>query len=95
MNAIQELRMEHDAVKLTLKVLDRICQEIELSGKLDDAQHVDHLLEFFTVFVDKCHHGKEEELLFPALEKIGVNRDKGPIEVLLRDINWGVNACRK
>ena len=26
MNAIQELRMEHDAVKLTLKVLDRICQ---------------------------------------------------------------------
>ena len=77
MNAIQELRMEHDAVKLTLKVLDRICQEIEFSGKLGDTQHVDHLLEFFTVFVDKCHHGKEEELLFPALEQIGVEPRQG------------------
>jgi hemerythrin-like domain-containing protein len=95
MNAIQELRMEHDAVKLTLKVLDRICQEIELSGKLGDAQHVDHLLEFFTVFVDKCHHGKEEELLFPALEQIGVNRDKGPIGVMLREHQLGRECVQK
>jgi hemerythrin-like domain-containing protein len=69
--------MEHEAVRLTLRVLDRICQKIERSEKLGDSQHVDQLLEFFTVFVDKCHHGKEEELLFPALEKVGVNRDKG------------------
>ena len=25
------------------------------------------------VGVDQCHHGKEEELLFPALETIGVS----------------------
>ena len=95
MKAIQELRMEHDAVRLTLKVLDRICQEIELSGKLDKAQHVDHLLEFFTVFVDKCHHGKEEELLFPALEQIGVNRDNGPIGVMLREHQLGRESVQK
>ena len=95
MKAIQELRMEHDAVRLTLKVLDRICQKIELSGKLDDPQDVDHLLEFFTVFVDKCHHGKEEELLFPALEQIGVNRDKGPIGVMLREHQLGRECVQK
>jgi hemerythrin-like domain-containing protein len=95
MNAIQELRMEHDAVRLTLKILDRICQEIERSGKLGDAQHVDHLLEFFTVFVDKCHHGKEEELLFPALEQIGVNREKGPIGVMLREHQLGRECVQK
>ena len=95
MKAIQELRMEHDAVRLTLKVLDRICQEIELSGKLGKAQHVDHLLEFFTVFVDKCHHGKEEELLFPALEQIGVNRDNGPIGVMLREHQLGRESVQK
>jgi hemerythrin-like domain-containing protein len=95
MKAIQELRMEHDAVRLTLKVLDRICQEIELSGKLGNAQHVDHLLEFFTVFVDKCHHGKEEELLFPALEQIGVNRDNGPIGVMLREHQLGRESVQK
>jgi hemerythrin-like domain-containing protein len=95
MKAIQELRMEHDAVRLTLKVLDRICQETELSGKLGNAQHVDHLLEFFTVFVDKCHHGKEEELLFPALEQIGVNRDNGPIGVMLREHQLGRESVQK
>ncbi len=95
MNAIQELRMEHDAVRLTLKVLDKICQEIERSGKLGDAQHVDHLLEFFTVFVDKCHHGKEEELLFPALEQVGVDRDKGPIGVMLREHELGRESVQK
>ena len=95
MKAIQELRMEHDAVRLTLKVLDRICQEIELSGKLGNAQNVDHLLEFFTVFVDKCHHGKEEELLFPALEQIGVNRDNGPIGVMLREHQLGRESVQK
>lgn len=95
MKAIQELRMEHDAVRLTLKALDRICQKIELSGKLDDPQDVDHLLEFFTVFVDKCHHGKEEELLFPTLEQIGVGRDKGPIGVMLTEHQLGRECVRE
>ena len=80
---------------LTLKVLDRICQEDRTSGKLGDPQHVDHLLEFFTVFVDKCHHGKEEELLFPALEQIGVAGTRVPSESCSESMNWGVNACRK
>ena len=93
MKAIQELRMEHDAVRLTLKVLDRICQKIELSGKLDDPQDVDHLLEFFTVFVDKCHHGKEEELLFPALVAVGVS-ENGPIVVMLHEHEMGRNHVK-
>jgi hemerythrin-like domain-containing protein len=35
-------------------------------------------MEFLTVFVDKCHHGKEEEFLFPALEAAGIAREGGP-----------------
>ena len=58
-------------------------------------KHVDHLLEFFTVFVDKCHHGKEEELLFPALEQIGVERDKGPIGVMLKEHQQGREYVQK
>lgn len=95
MKAIQDLRMEHDAVRLTLKVLERIAQKIEQTGTTDDFRHVEQLLEFFTVFVDKCHHGKEEELLFPALEQIGVGRDKGPIGVMLAEHQLGREHVQK
>ena len=89
MQPIKDLKMEHDAVQLTLRILDKICQKIEQSGEIIDLQHIDQLLEVFKVFVDKCHHGKEEELLFPALENVGVSREGGPIEVLLHEHQQG------
>jgi hemerythrin-like domain-containing protein len=95
MKAIQDLRMEHDAVRLTLKVLERIAQKVEQQGTLDEPQHMEELLEFFTVFVDRCHHGKEEELLFPAMEQSGIGRDRGPIGVMLREHELGRECVRK
>jgi len=89
MQPIKDLKMEHDAVQMTLRILDKICQRIEKSGEIIDLQDLDQLLEFFKVFVDQCHHGKEEELLFPALEKVGVSRAGGPIEVLLHEHQQG------
>jgi hemerythrin-like domain-containing protein len=56
---------------------------------------LDQLIEFFIVFVDKCHHGKEEELLFPALEAIGVQRDGGPIGVMLAEHQQGREYVQK
>jgi hemerythrin-like domain-containing protein len=89
MQPIKDLKMEHDAVQLTLRILDKICQRIEKSREIIDLQHLNQLQEFFKVFVDKCHHGKEEELLFPALENVGVSREGGPIEVLLHEHQQG------
>jgi hemerythrin-like domain-containing protein len=60
MQPIKDLKMEHDAVQMTLRILDKICQRIEKLGEIIDRQNIDQLLEFFKVFVDKCHHGKEE-----------------------------------
>jgi hemerythrin-like domain-containing protein len=95
MKAIDDLRMEHDAVQLTLKVLGCIAQKINQKGIPEDPQHVDQLLEFFTVFVDKCHHGKEEELLFPAMEEAGVARVNGPIGVMLQEHELGRECVRE
>jgi hemerythrin-like domain-containing protein len=89
MQPIKDLKMEHDAVRMTLRILDKICQRIEKSGEIMDLQQLDQLLGFFKVFVDKCHHGKEEDLLFPALENVGVSREGGPIEVLLHEHQQG------
>lgn len=89
MNPIEELKTEHEAVKLTLEVLDRIRLEIEETGGVADPAHLEQLFDFFSVFVDRCHHGKEEDLLFPALEAVGVSRQGGPIGVMLNEHQQG------
>jgi hemerythrin-like domain-containing protein len=95
MKPIQDLIAEHEAVKLTLKILDKICSNIEQTGKISNPEHLNQLIEFFSVFVDQCHHGKEEELLFPALEAIGVPREKGPIGVMLAEHQKGRKYIQK
>jgi hemerythrin-like domain-containing protein len=92
---MEELRMEHEAVTLTLRVLEEICRRMERQGDPGVGDAVTQLLEFFSVFVDKCHHGKEEELLFPALEQVGVRVEGGPIGVLLKEHQQGRECVRK
>jgi hemerythrin-like domain-containing protein len=67
---------------------------MEQPGGAVEVQHIDQLLEFFAVFVDKCHHGKEEELLFPALEAVGIRREGGPIGVMLEEHERGREYVR-
>jgi hemerythrin-like domain-containing protein len=89
MNAIEELKTEHEAVRLALQILSKMVVEIEETGKMEKPEHLEQLLEFLTVFVDTCHHGKEEEFLFPALEAVGVSRENGPIGVMLKEHQQG------
>ena len=94
MQPIEDLKIEHDAVQVTLRILDKICGRFEGAGKELDIRHMDQLLDFFRVFVDQCHHGKEEELLFPALETIGVSHKGGPLEVMLHEHQQGRELVR-
>jgi hemerythrin-like domain-containing protein len=92
MKATQQLRDEHEGVKIMLDVLNQVCQQLEGTGNLNK-EHVAGILEFLKVFVDRCHHGKEEELLFPALVAAGVPAD-GPIAVMLREHEMGRNYVK-
>ena len=71
MKPTDDLKEEHRAVKLMLKILDGICTDIE-SGKSVKREYLDGLVEFMRIFVDRCHHTKEELYLFPELEKAGI-----------------------
>ena len=46
-------------------------------------------VEFFRGFADQCHHCKEEDRLFPELEKQGIPRAGGPIECMLEEHRIG------
>ena len=65
---------------------------METTGNLNK-EHFDSILEFLKVFVDKCHHAKEEELLFPASVVAGVPK-AGPIAVMLHEHDTGRNYIK-
>jgi hemerythrin-like domain-containing protein len=87
-NAIEQLRDEHDWIRMMLRILDMFCERLE-NGEdvnLDDGAA---MIEFLRGYADKCHHEKEEQLLFPLLEKLGIPRAGGPIEIMLEDHDQG------
>jgi hemerythrin-like domain-containing protein len=91
MNPIQELKDEHRAIEGALHILESIAEVIETSAGQNDALR---MIDFLKVFADTCHHGKEERVLFPALENIGVSRTGGPIGVMLHEHDIGRGHIR-
>ena len=81
---VRILREEHDNILRGLNVLEACAQ------KLQDRQNVppetlEGLIEFFRLYADRTHHGKEEDLLFPAMIDYGFSRETGPIHCMLAD----------
>ncbi len=81
------LREEHQLILKVLDVLQALLEKGD-AGEWDlDAWR--ECVEFFRLFADACHHGKEEDLLFPELESRGMPRDGGPIAVMLFEHKQG------
>lgn len=93
MRATEQLMQEHRAIETMLNILESVCRELE-AGEAVNAEHLDRILEFIRVFADQCHHGKEEDLLFPAMEMAGIPREGGPIGVMLIEHTHGREYVR-
>ena len=86
------LKEEHHGVKLALRVLRKIAADIGEKPEPKNTAYVDDLyrmIDFLRVFVDKCHHGKEEDVLFPALLEVGLPKAGGPVQVMLTEHDAG------
>lgn len=82
------LRHEHEAIVRMLDVSAVVADRL-LAGRRVEPEILTQLLEFFGLFADRCHHGKEEDLLFPLLERKGLLRAGGPIGVMLDEHTQG------
>ena len=79
---VNVLRAEHQIILRVVRVLAMLMDRFEQTGEFTEAP-LAKCVEFIRLFADACHHGKEEDLLFPVLESRGIPRDGGPIGVML------------
>ena len=88
MKATSELMKEHEGITLMLNIMSKVSDNIQKNNVLN-SEYMERIIEFLKVFADKCHHGKEEKLLFPELERNGIPKDGGPIGVMLYEHQVG------
>ena len=75
---------------LNIKV--QVGPQFEVTGNMNK-KHFDDIIEFSKVFMDRCHHTKEEELLFPAMVAAGFPKDS-PLAVMLHEHELGRNHIK-
>ena len=62
------LREEHGVTMKMLAALQRFIAKVA-DLEESDTKDLEALIEFFEIYVDRYHHGKEEQVLFPALSR--------------------------
>jgi hemerythrin-like domain-containing protein len=87
------LKQEHRAIERMLRVLETAVQGL-LSGRDIPSHFIPDAIHFIQNFADKCHHGKEEDILFPAMHQKGFPRDVGPLAVMLHEHDEGRSYVR-
>jgi hemerythrin-like domain-containing protein len=91
--AIADLVNEHEAVLSAIQILERMMAAMEKAHSVDTKDML-NFIGFLKEFVDKCHHGKEEEFLFPAMVGAGIPDKGGPVGVLLSEHAQGRKLIR-
>ncbi len=79
---------EHKEIERSIGILKLAADSLE-TGKKVPNEIFEKAVKFTRIFSDKCHHGKEQDTLFPIMEKRGVPREGGPIGCMLEEHEIG------
>ena len=93
MESTGTLRQEHRVIEVVLTGLERIADAAE-RGRAVDRAKADRGLEILRNFADRCHHAKEEQHLFKAMEERGMSHQSGLIAVMLQEHDLGRSHVR-
>jgi len=81
---IDILLEEHRLIERATKVLLVVGAKME-RGEPVPPDSFEQIFDFLDSFADRRHHGKEERCMFPALATHGVQRDRGPVGIMLQE----------
>ena len=77
---VDNLIKDHDVILNSLKVLYKV-----INTDRPNPDDVKLLIEFFDAFIDKCHHAKEEFILFPTLNLRLFPFEGSPVYVMVSE----------
>jgi hemerythrin-like domain-containing protein len=87
------LQDDHTVILRALSLLEGLGAALEAGTRIDRTA-LAWLIDFFATFVDRCHHAKEEQHLFPALERHGLPAEGGPTGAMRYEHEVGRSLLR-
>jgi hemerythrin-like domain-containing protein len=72
MMPIAPLMIEHRLIERMIKVMRTEVEAILKTGRLRP-EFIDQAVDFVRVYADRCHHGKEEDILFTLLARTAMS----------------------
>ena len=84
MNPSFDLKSEHDTMSIILAALKKTVSDI-YENNYFDLFRVSQIIEFIRTYNDKCHHEKEEKILFPAILESGIPNSADTIHFLINE----------
>lgn len=86
---IGPLMIEHRLIEKMIAVIRREVENAEREGSIDPV-FIDTAVDFIRIYADKCHHGKEEDILFRDLNKKDLPRElKNIVSELIEEHKTG------
>jgi hemerythrin-like domain-containing protein len=94
MKAVDVLMAEHRVIERVLDALDAAAGRLQRGEPVRPGFFLD-IADFATGFADRCHHGKEEGVLFRAMEAHGEPAEGGAVGALREEHEEGRGYVRR
>jgi hemerythrin-like domain-containing protein len=92
---IGPLMIEHRLIEKMIELMKHELLQGEEQQKINP-RFIETATDFIRAYADRCHHGKEEDILFRALEKKALsNGEKRILEELVEDHKQGRGLTRR
>jgi hemerythrin-like domain-containing protein len=94
MDPIDVLMQEHQVILRVIDAAEAFASEVDRTGHDGRAELAD-FVTFIREYADARHHGKEEDILFEAMQEVGFSTEAGPLAVMLHEHTEGRRLVRE
>jgi len=95
MMPVGPLMKEHRLIERMIRIMDVELEKIKEDSKADPS-FIDTAVDFIRAYADRCHHGKEEDILFRDLAKRNISAEhKRIMDELIKEHVMGRNNVKK